>query len=205
MTRQWICVWLLLGGLGLMGETAGGQTLEERKVDDPPQRSHKSVPMADVQATRELIVEQTNEFRRQHGFQVVRTAPRLMLTAQDFAQFMARTNKYSHTADGQQPGQRATEHGYDHGIIAENIAYQYNPAGIDTKQLADRFITGWKNSREHRKNMLDPEVTETGVGVAYSQESGAYFGVQMFGRPRQLGPTGADRPVDQEKENPPKR
>lgn len=187
MTLQWIHVWLLLGGLGLMGETAWDQTLEKRNIDDPPNHRNESAPAAaptaDVQAARELIVEQTNEFRRQHGVEVVKTAPRLMQTAQDFAQFMAQTNKYGHTADGQQPGQRATEHGYDHCILAENIAYQYNPAGIDTEKLADRFVTGWKNAREHRKNMLDPDVTETGVGVAYSQESGAYFAVQMFGRP----------------------
>lgn len=188
MSLQWIHVWLVIVGLGLTAETAWGQALEERNIDTPPNQSETptpaNAPVADVQAARELIVQQTNEFRQQHGFEAVKTDPRLMQTAQDFAEFMARTNKYGHTADGQRPGQRATGHGYDYCIIAENIAYQYNPAGITTEKLADRFVTGWKNSREHRKNMLDPDVTETGVGVAYSQESGAYFAVQMFGRPK---------------------
>ena len=31
--------------------------------------------------------------------------------------------------------------------------------------------------------MLDPAVTETGVGVARSERTGDYYGVQMFGRP----------------------
>jgi hypothetical protein len=32
-------------------------------------------------------------------------------------------------------------------------------------------------------NMLDPDITEIGVGVARS-ENGVYFGVQVFGRPK---------------------
>lgn len=188
MALQWLVVWLVLGGLGLMGETAWGQAREERNVDNPPdqasQQTPASAPLADVQAAREMIVQKTNEFRKQHGLETVKTDPRLMQTAQDFAEFMARTNKYGHTADGQRPSQRASAHGYDYCIIAENIAYQYNPAGISTEKLAEGFVTGWKNSREHRKNMLDPDVTETGVGAAHSQESGAYFAVQLFGRPR---------------------
>jgi hypothetical protein len=32
--------------------------------------------------------------------------------------------------------------------------------------------------------MLDPDVTETGVAVARSEQTGYYYAVQMFGRPR---------------------
>jgi hypothetical protein len=31
--------------------------------------------------------------------------------------------------------------------------------------------------------VLDPAVTETGVGIAQSQQTGAYYAVQLFGRP----------------------
>ncbi|HEY4261398.1 MAG TPA: CAP domain-containing protein, partial [Schlesneria sp.] len=45
---------------------------------------------------------------------------------------------------------------------------------------------GWKHSPGHRKNMLDRDVTETGVAVAWSKETGHYYAVQMFGRPKSL-------------------
>jgi hypothetical protein len=32
--------------------------------------------------------------------------------------------------------------------------------------------------------MLDPDVLDTGVAVAHDQQSGNYFAVQMFGRPK---------------------
>jgi hypothetical protein len=49
--------------------------------------------------------------------------------------------------------------------------------------LAQSFITGWKNSPEHRRNLLDPDVLEIGVGVARSEKTGRYYAVQDFGRP----------------------
>jgi hypothetical protein len=106
-----------------------------------------------------------------------------METARDFARFMVENDKYGHTADGRRPSERASQHGYRYCIIAENIAYQYSSQGFGGKQLARRFVRGWENSPEHRKNMLDRDVTETGVGVARSASSGAYYAVQMFGRP----------------------
>src|SRR5262249_61513335 len=37
---------------------------------------------------------------------------------------------------------------------------------------------------DHRRNMLDKDVTEFGVGIAHSASSDKYYAVQMFGRPR---------------------
>ena len=108
----------------------------------------------------------------------------LEAAAQDFARFMARTGKYGHTADGRRPPQRAAAPGYDYCLVAENIAYRYRSSGYDSgAKLAAELVEGWKNSPEHRHNMLLPAATETGVGVAQGQH-GPYFAVQMFGRPK---------------------
>jgi hypothetical protein len=45
------------------------------------------------------------------------------------------------------------------------------------------MLEGWQNSPEHRKTMLDAALTEIGVGIACGDD-GRYFGVQMFGRPK---------------------
>jgi len=179
MAWQWCVVWLVGGGLGELGGNAWGEARDAWKADKRGQQT----PEADVQGARELVVQKTNAFRQQHGLEDLKRNPQLMQTAQDFAVFMARTSKYGHTADGQWASQRARAHGYAHRALTENIAYQYSAAGFTTEKLADGFVTGWKNSRTHRRNMLDPEMTETGVGVAYGPQSGAYFAVQLFGRP----------------------
>ena len=90
----------------------------------------------------------------------------------------------SHEADGSSPSERVNKHDYSPCIVAENIAYEYNSAGFENDELARRFIEGWKKSPGHRKNMLDPDVLEAGMAVAQSKESGKYYAVQVFGRPK---------------------
>jgi uncharacterized protein YkwD len=150
----------------------------ESQAADAPQRG------PDFARVKELILEHTNDFRRKEGRPVLKVNADLATAAQEFADFMARTDKYSHTADGQQPWERTAKAGYKECIVAENIAYVYNSAGFTTEELARQFFEGWKNSPEHRKNMLDPDLFEIGVGVAHSDTSGKYYGVQDFGRPK---------------------
>lgn len=130
------------------------------------------------------IIRETNEFREAEKCSKVAVNATLAKTALYFADFMARTNKYGHTADGNQPAGRAKEHGYDYCIVAENIAYEYNSAGFTTEALTKEFFEGWKHSPPHRKNMLDADVIETGVAIARSEDTGYYYAVQMFGRPK---------------------
>jgi len=110
---------------------------------------------------------------------------RLLSAAHYFAHYMAKTGRFSHEADGSDPATRAKKHGYDYCITSENIGYLYSSAGFATRELAQGFVEGWKNSPGHRKNMLEPDVTETAVAVARGKP-GHYYAVQMFGRPASL-------------------
>jgi hypothetical protein len=56
--------------------------------------------------------------------------------------------------------------------------------GFETKELASKFFEGWKKSPPHRKNMLQPHVTETGVAIGHAPGSDRYFAVQLFARPQ---------------------
>lgn len=141
----------------------------------------KSYPDGDGVA--QLVVGLTNSFRAQEGFGKSEVNGRLEAAARAFAGYMGRTGRFSHSADGATPADRAREHGYDYCIISENIAYQFDPAGFATRELAQRFVDGWKKSPGHRRNMLDPDVTQTGVAVVRGGKAGDYYAVQMFGRP----------------------
>ncbi|HLJ97091.1 MAG TPA: CAP domain-containing protein [Gemmataceae bacterium] len=138
----------------------------------------------DLEQVRQEIVSATNAFRREQGFRELEVNPELAKTAQQFANYMARTDKYSHTADGKEPWERTAAQGYAYCIILENIAYEYSPEGFHTTDLAHGFMDGWKKSPPHRKNLLDPDVYEIGVGVAQSSRTGRYYAVQDFGRPK---------------------
>ena len=138
----------------------------------------------DPERVAELIVDEANAFRREHRLAALDTNARLARTAHDFAQFLARTDKFGHEADGKVPAQRARGHGYDYCMVAENIGYQYRSAGFAAiTDLSHGFVEGWKNSPSHRKAMLDADATETGAAIAHSARTGRYYAVQMFGRP----------------------
>jgi hypothetical protein len=99
---------------------------------------------------------------------------------------MARTDKYSHTADGKEPWERAAERGYAYCMLLENIAYESSRESLRTKELVQRLLKGWENSPPHRRNLLDADVYDIGVGLAHSSRTGRYYAVQNFGRPKSM-------------------
>jgi uncharacterized protein YkwD len=136
-------------------------------------------------AEREIVAA-GNALRSRQGGAPLAANGQLAAAAREFADFMARTNRYGHDADGRQPSQRAQAHGYAWCLVAENIAMQYSSSGFRTDELAPRFVQAWIESPGHRRNLLDAAATETGVAVARSAASGRYYAVQMFGRPAAL-------------------
>jgi uncharacterized protein YkwD len=151
-------------------------------ADDPRPKGDT----ADLAKVVAQIVERTNDFRKAEKREPVKTSHELFLTAEYFAKFMAETGKYGHEADGSKPGERAKKHGYEYCVVLENIAYIYHPNGFTTDALAAALVKGWQDSPPHRRSMLDPDVVETGVAVARSKETGYYYAVQMFGRPKSM-------------------
>jgi hypothetical protein len=142
---------------------------------------------ADLDATAGMLVEMTNRLRGEERLSQQTVNEKLQTTALDFAAYMAKHDKYGHEADGQKIADRIQTEGYEHCLVAENIAYQFSTRVLTTATLSERFFDGWINSMGHRANMLDPDMTETGVGLAQSKKTGRYYAVQLFGRPRSAG------------------
>lgn len=140
----------------------------------------------DLAAVEKLVLHRTNEFRREQGLGALEGDPRLARTARYFAEYMARTDRYGHHADGAEPAERATRHGYEWCQVSENVAYQYTSATFGTTELAERYVGGWKRSPGHRKNMLDRADVHGAAAVARSAKTGRYYAVQMFGRPKSM-------------------
>jgi uncharacterized protein YkwD len=160
------------------------QTAEEtRHIQAEQVGPYRPQQKPELARVAELIVEQVNRLRSKQKQNPVRVDENLQKAAQDFAGYMARTDKYGHTADGKRPADRAKARRYEFCILTENIAYQFRTAGFSSRQLAEAYTSGWEQSPGHRRNMLDPDVTEAGVAVAQSATTGVFYAVQMFGRP----------------------
>ena len=143
--------------------------------------------MPDASQLPRLVVDGTNALRRGQGLHEVKPEARLTQAAREFAQFMARTDRFEHDADGRHPQDRARAQGYDYCLVSENIGFEFDSRGFATRELARDFVEGWKHSPAHRRNMEEPDVVDIGVAVARSAKTGRYYGVQMFGRPARLG------------------
>jgi uncharacterized protein YkwD len=189
MSQRFARGWLvaILSGWLFLSMPALAQTVEHSDADTlDPGSSPPATPSLkpDLPQVGASILTLTNRFRSQNGRGKLKVNPRLSRAAQSFADYLARTDIFSHTADGKRPSQRVSEQGYTFCLVAENIAYEYNSAGFTTQSLARAFVTGWRHSPEHRRNMLDADLDEIGVGVARSAKTGRYYAVQDFGRPK---------------------
>jgi hypothetical protein len=143
--------------------------------------------LPDLPQTEIAIVEMTNAFRKDNKLGAVKPNAALTAAARAFADYLGRSGKFAHEADGRQPAQRAEAQGYRYCTVAENLALNLDSRGFETRQLARNAFEGWKASPGHRANMLRPHVTDVGVAVVRAPDRDPKFiSVQLFGRPASL-------------------
>jgi uncharacterized protein YkwD len=165
-----------------------GQATEEnvRESTKALVRPIKGARTPDLEEVSALIVRRVNAVRDQQRLAPLTVNRRLTEAAENFAAYMARTDRYGHQADGSRPAERVSKRGYDYCIVAENIGYHYSSSGFATEELAARLVQGWLESPGHRRNLLDFDVTDTGVALARSEQTGHFYAVQLFARPKSM-------------------
>jgi len=98
---------------------------------------------------------------------------RLNRAAEGHSDDMAKLNYFSHTGrDGDNPGERMREQGYDWWTWGENIA-----AGQDTPQ---QVVNAWLNSSGHRANIMSDRFEEIGVGYVEDSDGYGEYWTQVF-------------------------
>jgi uncharacterized protein YkwD len=169
--------------------SAKGDELARYTVDTPPgttEAAGLNGPQADLvrkkdtsghdtAATDAQIIHLTNQERQKAGLAPLVEDAKLADVAKKYAELMARQQKLDHRLGGTSPGDRLTAAGYHWSSYAENIAENYADAGA--------AVQGWMNSPGHRANILKPNVTQIGVGVAYSSAGVPYY-CQVFAQPQ---------------------
>jgi len=124
-------------------------TMQAAAVAQPARRTPRSTrgkqaaavkqKAPDLPAVEQGITERANKLRSAQDLPALEVDPQLAKAAVYFASYMAANNKYGHTADEKTLTQRAEEHGYKYCLVLENIAYQYDSAGIPTDRLIEEF------------------------------------------------------------------
>lgn len=141
-------------------------------------KSTEQPVQTDVAAAKQDIVDRTNALRRAKGIAALRVNDRLMQAAQVRADEMAAHTVYSHTRPNGGKFNTVTDCPY----MAENI-HRIADWVLSDQTLAERAVADWYASTVHHKNMVNPKLSEIGVGLARGvNDTGdpCWYCVQLF-------------------------
>ena len=146
----------------------------------PTPQPEPTVPTndADVDAMKQDIIDRTNALRKENGVAVLRVNDKLMQAAQVRADEMAAHTVYSHT----RPNGGKFNTVADCPYMAENI-HRIADWVLSDQTLAERAVADWSASTTHNKNMVNPKLSEIGVGLARGiNDTGdpCWYCVQLF-------------------------
>jgi uncharacterized protein YkwD len=85
--------------------------------------------------------------------------------------------------DGKTPADRLTAANIGFSAWAENIRRVSAPPTSVAQDIMYEAGTGWMNSPSHRANILNPHLTQLGVGVYLNPARTRYYATQLFIRP----------------------
>ena len=117
---------------------------------------------ATVPEARRVLVERINALRQANGAPTLQRDELLDKVAQAYSDQMARAGFFAHVSPGGQDFRtRLRAAGYLYSLAGENL-------GVASGPLAAHF--GIEHSPGHRKNLLEPEYTKVGIGVAFQRQ-----------------------------------
>lgn len=162
------------------GKPYTGEEPAKAEVIKPAPQPEPTVPTndADVDAMKRDIVDRTNALRREKGVAALCVNDRLMQAAQVCADEMAAHTVYSHTRPNGGKFNTVTDCPY----MAENI-HRIADWVLSDQTLAERAVADWSASATHNKNMVNPKLSEIGVGLARGvNDTGdpCWYCVQLF-------------------------
>lgn len=132
----------------------------------------------DVKNELEAIFVATNQQRARKRLPPLKKDSKLMAAAQQYADLMAAREQMSHNIGGLNLADKAKRVGYSFRLLSENIA-------LNT-ELDGRFVVQeqWMKSKGHRKNIMDDNITDIGIGISGPSKKNRYYYCQLFGTPR---------------------
>ncbi|MES1240117.1 MAG: CAP domain-containing protein [Acidobacteriota bacterium] len=137
--------------------------------------------LRDLERIRTEMLDRVNAVRRAAGVRPLLESAELDRAAQDHARDLLLRGYYLHQSpEGTSPGDRALAAGYPTPLVGENLH--------EDRYTVEQTLDDWLRSPGHRRNLLDPDCTDLGLGLAlgegYGLDASAYrvVWVQDFGR-----------------------
>lgn len=152
----------------------------------PPLQTGAPVPAptsdAAIAAVARDVIAEVNRTRDGRGLGTLRADAALNRAARDHAEELAARRTLDHTSTN--PARRTMAMRIDAAggawsRAAENLANVSGPAS----EVATRTVRMWLRSEGHRRNLLEPAYTHTGVGIAID-ERGVWYITQLYVLPR---------------------
>jgi uncharacterized protein YkwD len=128
------------------------------------------------------VFKLTNEVRRKNALPPLTDERQLRDIARDHSEDMLMRKYFSHVnPDGKSPHERIIkEYPYPLTATGENIWGANGSEPLETELLARIIVDTWMSSPGHRQNILNPDFTDIGVGVAAIGKQ--IRATQVFGR-----------------------
>lgn len=118
-------------------------------------------------AIEKYVLKLVNKARKEEGLAPLTRTKKVVKVARRWSVAQAERGTLAHN-----PGYaRQIPRGWT--LASENVAW--TSARGSAKKLAKRIVKLWLGSEGHRRNILHPSFTKTGIGVARSKEHGWYF------------------------------
>ena len=153
----------------------------QRDEDKPEEKSQKEAKSGsstvktcdgasiELKADEKRVLDLHNEVRNKQGLETLCVQPKLTEAARAHSKEMIDENYFSHTSkNGQTPDARLKRVGYDWRAYGENIAW-----GSGSYSTPESTLDRWMKSPGHRKNIVNGQFREIGVGSVSGNFKGA--------------------------------
>lgn len=137
-----------------------------------PSTTPEQKPSTDFSSYQQQVLDLVNAERAKRGISALTLDSSLSSVATKKSQDMVNKNYFDHTSPTYgSPFDMMKQFGISYRTAGENIA-----KGQKTPQ---EVVAAWMNSEGHRKNILNPNFTNLGVGIAKDSNKTTYW-TQMF-------------------------
>ena len=142
---------------------------EGNQANPSPKNQAPSQSTASIGKMAQQVIDLTNQQRKQNGLPALKADTQLSGVANKKANDMEQNHYFSHTSPTYgSPFDMMRDFGVSYKSAGENIA--------EGQQTAQDVVNAWMNSEGHRKNILNPDFTNIGVGF----DSNGNYWSQMF-------------------------
>jgi len=136
----------------------------------------KAKPAFKISDDEQGILDLTNKAREKEKLPPLKPNEVLFKVARAHSANMAKQEKMEHVLDDKNPADRVKAAGYKYSSVGENVASGNGWSLEEVFQV-------WMDSEPHKKNILNKDFREIGIGIARDSKDRLYY-TQVFGTSR---------------------